>query len=128
MARAKARRKKKKGRGIGFLLLAGLSLLIAAFIARREIPGLIKHASRSPAAPAQADTGGLEGLAGGGEKLHPPAEPRLYAGGGDRAVAARRLASPSKDSHEGAASDRPGEYINGSERQRLESLIKEKSH
>lgn len=122
MARA---RRKKKGRAAGFLLLAGLALLIAGFIARREIPNLIRQA-HSPAAAAHADIGGVPDLSGG-EKLHPPDEPRLYAGTGEGGAGQRTVSPGGNDSHSAARENQSGEHINGSERRQLDNLIKEKS-
>ncbi len=119
MARAK---RKRKGRAAAFLLLAGLALLIAGFIARHEIPILIKEAGRSPAAPANADIGGISG----GEKLHPPGAAPMYASGGGGG--ARESEAPGvTDSHKPKQENQSGEHLTGAERRQLENVIREKS-
>ncbi len=123
---APARRKKKKGRAARFLLLAGLTLLIVGFIARRTIPMLIKHGGHLPAASTNGDTGGRQGLVGAGEKLHPPADIPRYAG--DGAAAGQRLPpAAGNDSHDGGEKNQSGEHITGPESRQLDDLIKEKS-
>jgi hypothetical protein len=118
------RAKKKKGRAAGFLLLAGLALLIAGFIARREIPILIKEAGHSPAAAAHADIGGISD----GEKLQPPAEPRLYAGSSDSSAGVERSASPAANVvHDTNQENQSGEHLSDTERRQLDNVIKEKS-
>jgi hypothetical protein len=125
---ARARRKKSKGRAARFLLLAGLALLIAGFVARHEIPFLIKHDGHSPAAAAHADIEGGQGLAGSIEKLHPPIDRHLYAGGGEGSANGKWLSSPgAKGSHDATRDDRLGEHISNPERRQLNDLIEEKS-
>ncbi|HEY2106307.1 MAG TPA: hypothetical protein VGH29_11015 [Candidatus Binataceae bacterium] len=120
---ASARRKKTKGRAARFLLLALLTLLIAGFIARRTIQRLVKH--DASAASANADTGGQQGLVGGGESLHPPDDKPRYAGGADSGPP---IASPARnDWRSGAGKNPSGEHITGSERRQLDDLIKQKS-
>jgi hypothetical protein len=106
-------------------LAAGLTLLIAGFIARRTIQKLVRDEGRSP---AYADTGAQPGLVGGGEKLHPPADIPRYAGGGERAAGGQRKPSQARnDSPDGGEKNRSGEHITGAETRRLDDLIKEKS-
>ncbi len=101
-------------------------MLIAGFIARREIPNLIRQA-HSPAAAAHADIGGLTGLGGDGEKLHPPTEPRLYAGSGASDSGQPVVSPGANDSHSAEQENQSGEHISGGERRQLDNLIKEKS-
>lgn len=120
---AVSRRKKKKGRAATFLLLAGLTLLIAAFIARRTVLKLISEDAQTPAA-AIADTGAPpEPGAGSGPNV--PDDAHRYAGASDRtaAGATHDRNDPNKD----AAKNHPGEHITGSERRQLDTLIREKS-
>jgi hypothetical protein len=105
---ARSKRKKRKGKAASFLLLAGLTLLIAGFIARREIPGLIRSSRPAPQRPAQGNSGRVPGLAGGGENLHSPSGTDVYADGA-------------------AQTNQSGEHITGSERRALDALIKQKS-
>jgi len=121
------RRNKNKGRAAEFLFLAGLALLIAGFVARHEIPFLLKHAAHSPAAPAHADIGGAEGVAGALGKLHPPADRRLYAGGDSGDDASRSALPAGNGLHGEPGENQPGEHITGPERRQLNDLIKEKS-
>ncbi len=116
-----ARSTKKKGRGLGFIFLAGLTLLIAGFIARHEIPLLIKEAGQSPARPAQADVG--SDVRGAMPGYHPPS--RLYAGAGR--ASSQRLESGSRDSDQEDEKKGPHENITDSERRQLNKLIQEKS-
>ncbi len=117
---ALARRKRRRGRAAGFILLAGLSLLIAGFIARHEIPILIKEAGRSPAAPASADIG----AAGGSKALPPPSAAPMDASAG----MARAVQSPrATDSHGANQDNQSGERLTGAERRQLENVIREKS-
>jgi len=122
-----ARRKKKKGKAARFLLLAGLSLLIAGFIARRTIQVLIKHDGHSPAASADADTGGQQGLVGGGEKLHPPADIPRYVGGGESVAGGQRLPPVAGNETHRGEKNQSGEHITGPESRQLDDLIKDKS-
>ncbi len=115
-------RRKKKGRGIGFLLLAGLTLLIAGFVARHEIPRLIEEAGQSPARPAQADTGN-RALTGGMPDYRPPS--RLYAGAG--ATEQKRTETERPNSNDASDNSAPREKITNSEREQLNKVIKEKS-
>ncbi|HEV3110308.1 MAG TPA: hypothetical protein VGY99_07420 [Candidatus Binataceae bacterium] len=122
---APAKRKKRKGRAARFLLLALLTLLIAGFIARRTIQRLIKQ-DADAAASANADTGGQQGLVGGGERLHPPDD--IAAGGDNGAGGGPAAASPAGNRlHSGAEKNRSGERITGSDRRQLDDLIKQKS-
>jgi len=118
-----ARPAKKKGRGAGFLLLAGLTLLIAGFVARHEIPQLIRGAEQSPAQPAQADVG-VQERRGGMPDFHPPN--RQYAGAGpahrDRPHSNRGI-TPGRESEKSG----PRENITDSERRQLNEVIKQKS-
>jgi hypothetical protein len=103
-----------------------LTLLIAGFIARREIPGLIRQ-RHFPPAPGHADSGDALGLAGGGEKLHPLANAGVYADGTAGAAGERNAAPAADGSQAEARNDRAGERITSSERQALDDLIKLKS-
>jgi hypothetical protein len=106
LARSKSR--KRKGRAASLLLLAGLTLLIAGFIARREIPGLIRHSRPRLGLPARGDNGQVQGLAESGENLHSPADNAVHADAT-------------------AQSNGSGEHITASERRALDDLIKQKS-
>jgi hypothetical protein len=105
---ARSKRSKRKSRAVGFLFLAGLTLLIAGFIARREIPGLIRHSRPRLHLPDRGDSGQAQGLAAGLEKLHSPPDSAVHAD----------CTTQSNGS---------GEQITGSERRALNDLIKEKS-
>ncbi len=114
-------RRRRNGRAAAFLLLAGLALLIAGFIARHEIPILIKEAGRSPATPANADLGG-------GEKAHPPDAPPMYANGRSGTARDSQSESPGiTDSQKPAQENQSGEHLTGAERRQLEKVITEKS-
>jgi hypothetical protein len=108
---------------VSFLLLAGLTLLIAGFIARREIPGLIRQNHFSPA-PGHSDNGSAPGLADGSEKFHPLANTGVYADGARGAAGAQNavLAAPA-----GSQDEQAGERITGSERRALDDMIDQKS-
>jgi hypothetical protein len=109
----------KKGRGAGFLLLAGLTLLIAGFVARHEIPGLIRQAAQSPAQPAQADIG-VQEHRGGMPDFHPPGS--LYAGAGTGDEKRHVLSQDRKSDKNG-----PSEHITDSDRRQLDQVIKDKA-
>jgi hypothetical protein len=115
-------RGKKKGRGIGFLFLAGLTLLVAGFVARHEIPFLLEQAGQSPARPAQADTGNRN-LTGGMPDYRPPAG--LYAGAG--AMEQKRAQAAASNSNGSLEKNAPRENITNSEREQLNRVIKEKA-
>jgi hypothetical protein len=114
-------RKKRKGRGLGFIFLAGLTLLIAGFIARHEIPILIKEAGQPSARPAQADIG--SDVRGATSGYRPPS--RVYAGAAS--ASGKRLESRSRDSDQEIGKKGPHDNITDSERRQLNKLIQEKS-
>jgi hypothetical protein len=118
---ARTRKKKSKGRAARFLLLALLVVLIAGFIARREIPVLIHNAARGS---ADADTGGRRSLDEGRENLHSSAGGGLSANGGP--VGGQPMVSPAGNDVQ-ANGKPPGEHITSAERRQLDDLIKEKS-
>jgi hypothetical protein len=104
-------------------MLAGLTLLIAGFVARHEIPNLIEETRESPAPPAQADTGS-HSLRGGMPDYHPPSH--LYAG----AIESGQKPAHSESAADGSGEPRknaPHESITDSEREQLNRVIKEKS-
>ncbi len=122
VARPKKRRK-KKSRAARFFLLAALTLLIAGFIARREIPNLIRSSHRLAPARVGEERGSLPDLVVPGENLHAP------AGFASPDSSAKDLAAHlKKDLRVRAPQGPPHEEITGTERQRLGDLIKERSH
>ncbi len=121
MARVKQRRK-KKSRAARFFLLAALALLIAGFIARRQIPILMRPSYRPAPAPVGEGRGSLPDLAVPGENLHAPA---VSASPDSSAV--QLAAHLRKDLSVHARQGPPREEITGAERQHLDDLIKERS-
>ncbi len=117
---ARVKRKTNRGRAIRLLLLAGLTLLIAGFIARREIPSLIERTARSPAG-ADADYGGQGASPANQTDPHPSAGHREYAG--NRTRQAPDAASKAGGDQE----NQSGEHITGSDRRQLDKLIEQKS-
>jgi hypothetical protein len=119
---ARSKRRRNKIRAFGFFLLAALTLLIAGFIARGEIPFLMGSGvdvvpHRAPAALANR-----HGLVAGGKNLHPAVTPAGEDGNAAQVAPAsgnQRRNSPGKGSST--------EDITGSERQQLGELIKERS-
>jgi hypothetical protein len=119
---ARAKKRKKKSRAYRFFLLAALTLLIAGFIARREIPLLMRHSSRPPPPHVSEDRENFPDLAAPGENLHPPVVSDSSDDG------ARQLAAHlKKDLRASAQQGHPHEEITGAERQKLGDLIKERS-
>jgi hypothetical protein len=119
VARAK-KRKKKQSRAYRFFLLAALTLLIAGFIARHEIPLLIRNSRRPAPAHVSEDRENFPDLAAPGGNLHPPV---VSEAADDRA---RRLADHLKNDLRARQSP-PHDELTGAERQRLGDLIKERS-
>jgi hypothetical protein len=121
VARTKKRRK-SRSRAARFFLLAALTLLIAGFIARRQIPILMRPSRRPAPAPVSEGRENLPDLAGPGENLHAPA----VSASPDRS-AEQLAAHLRKDLSVRARQGSPHEEITGAERQRLGDLIKERS-
>ena len=121
MARAKQRRK-KKSRAARFFLLAALTLLIAGFIARRQIPILMRPSYRPAPARVGEERGSLPDLAVPGENLHAPA-----VSASPDSSAEQLAAHLKKDLSIRAPQGPPREEITGAERQHLGDLIKERS-
>ncbi|GEM_PF-3904504 len=103
-------------------MLAALTLLIAGFVARHEIPNLMQQAGESPARPAQADTGNRDPT-GAMSDYHPPS--RLYAGTSETQPKGMEPQSPPGWS--GGSANQPHEHITDSEREQLNKLIQEKA-
>ncbi len=122
MARAKQRRK-KKSKAARFFLLAALTLLIAGFIARRQIPILMRPSYRQAPAPVGEGRGSLPDFAVPGENLHAPAVSASPDGSSAVQLAAHLRKALSVHARQGP----PREEITGAERQHLGDLIKERS-
>jgi len=119
---ARAKRRRNKGRAYRFFLLAALTLLMAAFIARREIPFLMKLGIDGRHRPARGASENPQRLVGGGENLHPYLTP---AGEDGRAS---QGAARSENQPPGGPKKAPAvEEITGSERRQLGELIKGRS-
>jgi hypothetical protein len=119
---ARAKRRRNKGRAYRFFLLAALTLLMAAFIARREIPFLMKLGIDGPHRPARDASENRQRLVGGGENLHPSLTPA------DEDGRASQGAARSENQPPGGPKRAPaGEEITGSERRQLGALIKDRS-
>lgn len=121
VARPKKRRK-NKSRAARFFLLAALTLLIAGFIARREIPILMRPSHRLAPARVGEERGSLRDFTVPGENLHAPAV-SASPDGSAKDLAARLK----KDLRVRAPQGPPHEKITGTERQQLGDLIKERS-
>jgi hypothetical protein len=120
---ARAKRRKRKGRAVGFFLLAGLTLLIAGFIARREIPFLIRHGYHHPPTSINGDNAMPRTLATGGANTNhsdAAAKTRNVA-----AVAARDQYA--NGAQTAAETEEPREDLSSSDRQQLGKLIKERA-
>jgi len=127
-ALSRSRRKKRKSRAAGFLTMAGLTVLIAGFVARHEIPTLIRQAAHSPAARANADTGAPDSLGGDVERLPPRADSPVYASGGNGDAAQQKMGSRgTAEARDQVKKNPSGEHITAAERRQLDKLIGEKS-
>ncbi|MGO9059800.1 MAG: hypothetical protein ACLQU2_20835 [Candidatus Binataceae bacterium] len=120
---ARAKRRRNKSRAFRFFLLAGLTLLIAAFIARREIPFLMKSGINARPRPARGASENPQRLVRAGENHHSSLTLADEVGGASREVA-RSRDQTSSDSEKAPA----GVETAGSERRQPgEELIKYRS-
>jgi hypothetical protein len=97
-----------------------VTLLIAAFLARREIPFLMKSGIDARPRPARGASEKPQRLVGGSENLHSSVTP---AGEDASRVAARSGNQPDSGPQKAPA----GEEITGPERRQLGELIKDRS-
>jgi hypothetical protein len=127
---ARAKRRRRKSRAFGFFLLAGLTLLIAGFIARREIPFLIRHSYRRAPAAVNSDNAPARTMAVGDGALHHSGAPAKTGNApaktrNEDAVAVADQSA--KGAHVAAEGGEPPEETTRSDRQRLGNLIRERS-
>jgi hypothetical protein len=119
---ARSKRRRNKSKAFRLFLLAALTLLIAGFIARREIPALMK--SGIDAVPHRATDGVTpHAHAAGGADLQP-----AVVSAHDQGGAPVQAEPGAKRQRRGNSVIGSGEEITGSERQQLGELIRERSH
>lgn len=124
------RRRRNGKRAFQYFLLAALTLLMAGFIARREVPFLMESGIDSPTTTSGISAMRMRAamirrrlLAAEAQNLH-SSETAV----GDKSAVPQAAPASGNQSYRSSGIDSHNEEITGAERQKLGELIRERSH